>query len=103
MQLEVKVRAEGARNVEGEGSEGWQGTWNGTSAEGGCQGCVWLEMRVERGLAHSPRSKPKVLIGPRQGNPQVGPSPSQPTQILQTQERMERPGKEQVESIQWKG
>lgn len=50
-----------------------------------------------------PTPQPKILIGPRQGNPQVGPSPSQPTQILQTQERMERPGKEEVESIQWKG
>lgn len=50
-----------------------------------------------------PTPQPKVLIEPRQGNLQVGPSPSQPTQILQTQERVERPGKKEVESIQWKG
>lgn len=29
-----------------------------------------------------PTPQPKILIGPRQGNPQVGPSPSQPTQFF---------------------
>lgn len=42
-----------AGDMETEANEGWQGTWDVTSSEIGCQGGVWLEVRAERGLAHS--------------------------------------------------